>query len=386
MNAKFINQKAARLRQGAIRAMFDQAASMQNVISMGIGEPDMPTPDPVCRAGIQAIEAGETHYTPNAGILSLREKIAEKSTVHKLGYDPMSEIIVTNGGMGALSLAMMVALEDGDEVILQNPQWLNYAKQVEYCGGAAVPVPVFANDGFTMQADAIEKCITKRSKAIVVNSPNNPTGAVVSHGMLKQIAQIAEKYDLLVISDEVYNTLVYDGIECASIAEFSEARDRTIVVNSFSKSFAMTGWRVGYAAGPANIIDRMVKLQENISACANAPGQYAAAFALDHPEISDELRDVFSKRRSILLDELKRIPGIVYRVPEGAFYIFADISAFGLSSEVFCNRLLREAGVVCIPGSAFGSCGEGFIRICYTNSDDHLREGMARLRNFCSSL
>ena len=303
LNAKFINQKAARLRQGAIRAMFDQAATMQNVISMGIGEPDMPTPDPVCRAGIQAIETGETHYTPNAGILSLRKKIAEKSTVHGLGYDPLSEIIVTNGGMGALSLTMMVALEDGDEVIIQDPQWLNYAKQVEYCGGVVVPVPVFAEDGFAMQADAIEKHITKRSKAIIVNSPNNPTGAVINRAALKQIAETAEKHDLLIISDEVYNTLIYDGIECASIAEFSEARDRTIVVNSFSKSFAMTGWRVGYAAGPANIIDRMVKLQENISACANAPGQYAAALLLPAGAVKERVRiSMLYGARVILVD------------------------------------------------------------------------------------
>ena len=382
----FRNEKAKKLKQGAIRAMFDRAATMTDVISMGIGEPDMPTPELVCRAGAEALQQGLTHYTPNAGTMQLRRAIAERASVAPVGYDPAQEIIITNGGMGALSLLFLVILNDGDEILIQDPQWLNYVAQVQYCGGVPVRVPTKAEDRFAMQPDVIESLITPRTKAIMVNSPNNPTGEVYSDEQLAAIAAIAEKHDLLVISDEVYNTLLYTGAKFRSIAELPGMKARTVVVNSFSKSYAMTGWRIGYAAGPADIIDRMVKCQENFNACANAPGQYAATVALDHPELCEELRQIFERRRSILLDGLAKIDGIRCNRPNGAFYVFADISSFGLSSVEFCNRLLDEQKVVCIPGSAFGECGEGFIRIAYTCSDDELHEALKRISRFCSEL
>ena len=382
----FRNEKAKKLKQGAIRAMFDRAATMTDVISMGIGEPDMPTPELVCRAGAEALQQGLTHYTPNAGTMQLRRAIAERASVAPVGYDPAQEIIITNGGMGALSLLFLVILNDGDEMLIQDPQWLNYVAQVQYCGGVPVRVPTKAEDRFAMQPDVIESLITPRTKAIMVNSPNNPTGEVYSDEQLAAIAAIAEKHDLLVISDEVYNTLLYTGAKFRSIAELPGMKARTVVVNSFSKSYAMTGWRIGYAAGPADIIDRMVKCQENFNACANAPGQYAATVALDHPELCEELRQVFERRRSILLDGLAKIDGIRCNRPNGAFYVFADISSFGLSSVEFCNRLLDEQKVVCIPGSAFGECGEGFIRIAYTCSDENLHEALRRIDAFCKSL
>ena len=382
----FRNEKAKKLKQGAIRAMFDRAATMTDVISMGIGEPDMPTPELVCRAGAEALQQGLTHYTPNAGTMQLRRAIAERASVAPVGYDPAQEIIITNGGMGALSLLFLVILNDGDEILIQDPQWLNYVAQVQYCGGVPVRVPTKAEDRFAMQPDVIESLITPRTKAIMVNSPNNPTGEVYSDEQLAAIAAIAEKHDLLVISDEVYNTLLYTGAKFRSIAELPGMKARTVVVNSFSKSYAMTGWRIGYAAGPADIIDRMVKCQENFNACANAPGQYAATVALDHPELCEELRQIFERRRSILLDGLAKIDGIRCNRPNGAFYVFADISSFGLSSVEFCNRLLDEQKVVCIPGSAFGECGEGFIRIAYTCSDENLHEALRRIDAFCKSL
>ena len=380
---EWINEKAKTLKQGAIRAMFDRANTMTGVISLGIGEPDMPTPKLVCEAAKEALDKGITHYTPNAGTLAVRRAIAEKSYLKDLHYDPNTEIIVTNGGMGALSLLFLVLLNKGDEILIQDPQWLNYVAQVQYCGGVPVRVPTKAEDRLAMQPDVIESLITPRTKAIMVNSPNNPTGEVYSDEQLAAIAAIAEKHDLLVISDEVYNTLLYTGAKFRSIAELPGMKARTVVVNSFSKSYAMTGWRIGYAAGPADIIDRMVKCLENFNACANAPGQYAATVALDHPELCEELRQIFERRRSILLDGLAKIDGIRCNRPNGAFYVFADISSFGLSSVEFCNRLLDEQKVVCIPGSAFGACGEGHIRVAYTCEEGMLQAAVERLHQFC---
>ena len=383
---KWINKKAEGLTQGAIRAMFDRANKMTGVISMGIGEPDMATPEFVRNAGKEAFDKEQTHYTPNAGTMMLRKAIAEKSTVKNVGYDPETEIIITNGGMGALSLLFLVILQDGDEVLIQDPQWLNYVAQVKYCDGKAVRVPTKPEENFEMQPEVIESLITDKTKVLMINSPNNPTGAVMSRETMEKIAEVAIKHDILVISDEAYNTLLYDGAEATTIAELPGMKERTLVVNTFSKSYAMCGWRIGYVAGPAEIIDRMTKCQENFNACANAPGQYAAAKALDRPDLCQELCDTFARRRAMLEEGLAKIDGIESNHPTGAFYIFADIRSFGLSSVDFCNRLLDEQKVVCIPGSAFGECGEGFIRMAYTCSDENLKEAIDRIAKFCDGL
>lgn len=381
----FINDKARGLSQGAIRAMFDKANRMEDVISMGIGEPDMPTPLIVRNAGKEALDRGITHYTPNAGLMPLRKAIAKKSSVKNVGYDPEREIIITNGAMGALSLLFSVLLNDGDEVLIQDPQWLNYVAQVAFCGGKAVRIPTDLEHNFEMQPEVIERSITSKTKAIMINSPNNPTGDVMRLQTLAKIAEICKKHNLLVISDEVYNTLIYTGQSYTTVASLPEMKERTVVVNSFSKSYAMTGWRIGYAAGPAEIIDRMTKCQENFNACANSIGQYAATIALDHPEVCEELRVAFEQRRTALMRGLAEIPGIRCNNPGGAFYLFPDISGFGLSSVEFCNKLLDEAHVVCIPGSAFGSCGEGHIRIAYTCSDNNLKIALDRISVFCKA-
>ena len=382
----FINARTRNLKQGAIRAMFDKANSMENIISMGIGEPDMATPQVIRDAAKEALDSGFTHYTPNAGIPELRQAIANREGSRGLDYDPIGEIIITNGGMGALSLLMAVVLDPGDEVLIQDPQWLNYIAQVRYYGGVDVRIPTDAEHGFEMQPDVVEGLITPRTKALMINTPHNPTGSVTTESTLAKLADIALKHDILVVTDEVYGTLLYDGAVCHSIAEFPGMKERTVIVNSFSKAYAMTGWRIGYAAGPAEIIDKMVKCQENFSSCANAPGQYAALFASEHPELCDELKDIFAKRRRVLLDGLAGIDGIKCGKPMGAFYAFPDISGFGLDSSEFCNLLLEREGVVCIPGSAFGSCGEGYIRICYASDEDILQEALRRLRAFCSHL
>ena len=381
---EWINEKAKTLKQGAIRAMFDRANTMTGVISLGIGEPDMPTPKLVCEACKEALDKGITHYTPNAGTLSFRQAIAEKSYLKDLHYDPKTEIIITNGGMGALSLLFLVLLNKGDEILIQDPQWLNYVAQVAYCDGTAVRVPTDLAHNFEMQPETIEKLITPHTKALMINTPNNPTGSVMTRETMAKIAELAVKHDLLVISDDVYNTLLYAGEEAPCIASFPGMKERTVIVNSFSKSYAMTGWRIGFVAAPAEIVDRMTKCQENFNACPNAIGQYAAVAALDHPELCTQLRDIFARRRTVLLEGLASIPGMNSNDPTGAFYVFADIRAFGMSSEEFCNRLLDDEHVVCIPGSAFGACGEGFVRIAYTCSDADLTEAIARIRRFCA--
>ena len=381
-----INKKASELTQGAIRAMFDRANTMSGVISMGIGEPDMPTPELVCEAGKQAMDLGYTHYTPNAGTAMLRAAIAGKSYLKDVGYDPAKEIVITNGGMGALSLLFLVILEEGDEILIQDPQWLNYVAQVTYCGGVPVRVPTDPEHRFEMQPEVIESLITPKTKALMINSPNNPTGNVMSPVTLERIAAVAKKHDILVITDDVYNTLIYDNTPYTCIASLDGMKERTIVVNSFSKSYAMTGWRIGFVAGPAEIVDKMTKCQENFSACANSIGQYAAAIALDHPELSKQLCDVFAARRSILLNGLNSIPGIHCNNPTGAFYIFVDIRSFCMTSAEFCNGLLDEAKVVWIPGSAFGECGEGFARVAYTCGEEELYEAIDRVRKFCEKL
>ncbi len=383
---QWLNRKALMLEQGAIRAMFDRANTMQDVISMGIGEPDMPTPAPVCEGAALAMEQGFTHYTPNAGTAVLRKAVAEKSYIKDLGYDPAKEIIITNGGMGALSLLFLVILNEGDEVLIQDPQWLNYEAQITYCGGVPVRVPASPEHRFEMQPEDIEKRIGPRTKALLINSPNNPTGSVMSPEALKEIAEIAKRRDILVITDEVYNTLVYGSVPCVSIASFEGMKERTVVINSFSKAFAMTGWRIGFAAGPGEIIGKMTECMENFNSCASSVGQYAALKALDHPELSDEIRSVFSKRRELFLKGLDDIPGIKYIEPAGAFYVFVDIRSFGLSSREFCDRLLDEAGVVWIPGSAFGECGEGFARAAYTCGEEKLRKAVDRVEAFCGKI
>lgn len=380
-----LSKRARNLRQGAIRAMFDKAATMDRVISMGIGEPDMATPMPVCQAATRALAEGQTHYTPNAGTIECRQAVADWECIKKLHYDPASEIIITPGGMGALSLLLSVIVEDGTEILIQDPQWLNYASQVRFFGGTPVPVPASAEQGFVIQAADIEQKITEKTKALMLNSPNNPTGAIIPEDELRKIAEVAIRHDILVISDEVYNTLYYKN-KPVSISTLPGMKERTIVINSLSKAFAMTGWRLGFAAGPAEIISKMIPAQENISACANSIAQAAAVYALHHPELSETLRTVFRQRRKLVMDGLAAIPGISYCEPDGAFYVFPNIRSFGMTSYEFCNRLLEEEHVVCIPGSAFGPAGEGYMRLAYTCSEEELVEGLQRIKRFCETI
>ncbi len=382
-----LNKKALATDQGAIRTMFDKAAKMENVISMGIGEPSQDTNLAICRAAADALMSGKTHYAPNAGVLALRRAISRNGFILKDFFDPEGEIMVTNGGMGAFALIMQVILEPGDEVLIQDPQYLNFEKTVSYCGGVAVPVPTTFESGFCMDAEEIRRRYVKgKTKMLIINSPNNPTGEVAPEEKLREIAKAAVELDLLVLTDEVYGTLLYDGAKPFSIASFPGMKERTIVVNSFSKAYAMTGWRLGYVAGPKGIIDRMTKVQEYFNSCINTPAQYGAVYALEHPEFAEEIRVQFEERRKIALDGFSSVKGIVTNVPKGAFYLFPSIKGTGMSSTEFCNRLLDEARVVCVPGNAFGECGEGHMRVSYSGKCEDIIRAIERIRNFCEKI
>ena len=377
----FLNEKARELRQGEIRAMFDQAAAMEDVISMGIGEPDMPTPELVCRAASEALRKGITHYTPNAGTMQLREAVAGYSSVSALGYDPAREIIITNGGMGALSLLFLVLLNEGDEVLIQDPQWLNYAVQVRYCGGVPVRVPTCSEDGFQMRPEAIEGLITPRTKALMINSPNNPTGGVASPAQLEAMAAVARKHDLLVISDEVYNTLFYTGEPCCSIAALEGMKERTVVINSFSKPYAMTGWRLGYCLADAPIRDRMQIFHQYAVVSAPAFVQPACVAALESS--TAPMTELFRKRRDYVYQRLTDMDLEVQK-PEGAFYMFINIKKYGMDSLAFCENMLKKGLVGLIPGVYFGT--EGYMRLSYCYSDEDLKEGLDRVERFLKTL
>jgi aminotransferase len=378
----FLNTRSSGMKKGAIRAMFDKAKNFPGSINLGIGEPDLDTPTEIVEEGCRALYSGKTRYTANVGIIELRIEIAKHLNRYNLSFNPESEIIVTVGGMGALALCLLVTIAPKDEVLLQDPQWLNYFSQIKFCGGIPVLVPVYEENEFKLSPESIKKRITNRTKILMLNSPNNPTGAVLDYNDLKDIARLAKEYDLLVISDEVYSTFVYDGVKHYSIASIDGMLERTLVINSFSKSFAMTGWRIGFAAGNKQIIEKMVRLQENLVACANASSQYAAIKALSIFNKTDKMIEIFRKRKDLIIDGLNTIRGISCYKPKGSFYAFPNVKKIGKNSETVANDLLEKAHVITIPGSAFGPHGEGYLRISYANSEENLREAVKRIKKY----
>jgi aminotransferase len=374
------------MKKGAIRAMFDRAKNFPGSINLGIGEPDLNTPAEIIEEGCKALHSGKTRYTANAGIIELRTEIAKHLNRYDLSVNPESEIIVTVGGMGALALCLLVTITPGDEVLLQDPQWLNYFSQIKFCGGMPISVPVYEENEFKISPESIKKRITNRTKILMLNSPNNPTGAVLEYNDLKDIARLVKEYDLLVVSDEVYSTFVYDGVKHHSIASIDGMQERTIVINSFSKSFAMTGWRIGFASGNKRIIEKMLRLQENLVACVNASSQYAAIKALSIFNKTDKMIEIYRKKRNLIVDGLNSIRGISCYKPKGSFYVFSNVKKIGKNSETVANELLEKANVVTIPGSAFGLHGEGYLRISYANSEENLREAVKRIKKYIENL
>ncbi|MDO4564277.1 MAG: pyridoxal phosphate-dependent aminotransferase [Clostridia bacterium] len=381
---KELSRTAKNVSPSPIREMFNRALAMEDVISFTVGEPDFFTPSHIVEAASAALARGEHHYTPNAGILELRKAISRVTEAsHGLYYDPASQIIVTAGGMEALLLAMLTILDPGDELILSDPCWTNYSRQAIICGAIPRFVPVSANNGFQFDPVSLEAAITEKTKALIVNSPSNPTGGIASAPVLLAIADIAKRHDLYVISDEVYSSLLYDDNRALSIAALPDMAERTIVINSFSKTYAMTGWRVGYALGNPAIIGNMVKLQENVAACVNSAAQYGALAALEGPqEPLHEMQKAYASRRALIVDGFSKIPGLTCFAPQGAFYAFVDISETKMSAREFALDLLEKARVIVVPGDAFGEVSNRYVRLSFATSEETIKEGLARIRNY----
>lgn len=383
-----ISRNTQGIKPSSIRKMFNKALQYDDVISFTLGEPDFTASENVVEAGCRAIRQGYTKYSANAGLLPLRKAIGEalnKETGQN--YDADREITVTVGAMGALYLSLKVLINPGDEVIICEPYWTNYVQQVKMCDGVPVFVICRVENNFILDVNDLEKAITEKTKAVILNSPSNPTGGVLDMQSLEAIAQTAKKHGLAVISDEVYKTIVYDGTKAPSIASVEGMKERTIVINSFSKGYAMTGWRVGYAAGPEEVISNITKLQENVAACAAMPSQYAALEALNGPQDYKEyMVGKYKERRDVMVARLNAIPGISCRAPKGTFYAFVNIRNLPLTSEEFADRLLEEKQVVVVPGTAFGEGGEGYIRLSYATSLEAIERGMDLIEEFVKTL
>ncbi len=382
MPRDFIAKRVAELKPSGIRKFFDIVATMDDVISLGIGEPDFTTPQPILDAGIQALRQGETHYTSNAGIFELREAIADLlEEKYQVRYDPASEVVVTVGVSEALYLALTAVIDPGEEIIIPTPCFVSYQAEVLLAGGVPVEVPGRMEMGFQPEPDQIEAAITPRTKAIFIGFPNNPTGAVASRENLLAISKIADQHDLLVISDEIYDSLVYD-VDHICFASLPGMKERTITLGGFSKSFAMTGWRVGYAAAPANILQGLVRIHQYTVMSAPTMSQLAALAAVQQgADYAEEMRQKYDRRRKLIVAGLNEI-GLETFMPQGAFYAFPKIASSGLSDEEFAQRLLEEEKVAVVPGSAFGSGGEGFVRCSYATQYDKIEQALERMAKF----
>ena len=371
---EFVTEKVKQIKPSGIRKFFDIVSEMPDAISLGVGEPDFDTPWHIREEGIRSLKAGKTFYTSNAGLMPLRQEISRYIEDRmQLTYDPASEIMVTVGGSEAIDIAFRTVLEPGDEVIIPEPAFVSYVPCVQLAGGVPVTIPLKAENAFRLKPRELEAAITPKTKVLLLSYPNNPTGAIMEKEDLEALLGIIEKHDLLVISDEIYSELTYNSRH-VSIASLPGMRKRCVVINGFSKSYAMTGWRLGYALAPKEIMEQMVKLHQFAIMSSPTTSQYAAVSALKNGN-SDvmEMRLAYDQRRRFLLHEMERLQIPCFE-PRGAFYIFPDISEFGMSSEEFATELLREEKVAVVPGSAFGDCGEGFIRISYALSLIHISE------------
>ena len=377
-----ISRRVKGLSPSGIRKFFDLLTTMDDVISLGVGEPDFVTPWRIREAAIYSIEKGYTMYTSNYGLMELRQEISGyMSRRAGLGYDPANQVLVTVGVSQALDLAMRAILDPGDEVIVPEPTYVSYIPCVTLAGGVAVTVPTHMENGFRVRPEDIESRITGRTKAILIGYPNNPTGAMMSRRELEDIADIAKKRDLVVISDEIYERLVY-GTEHTYFASLPDMAERTVHLSGFSKSYAMTGWRIGYACGQPEIIEAMMKVHQYTMMCAPIQGQMAAIEALRSGDRAvEDTREEYNRRRHLMVRGLNRL-GLSCLEPQGAFYTFPSIKSLDMSSEEFAERLLMEEKVALVPGSAFGPSGEGHVRCCYAVATDEIEEALVRIGRF----
>ena len=384
-----MSKLAQNLGGSAIREMFNLAATMNDTISFTVGEPDFVTPQPIIEEACRRWESGMTHYTPNKGVPELCRAIADFHA-NDLKPNPDNQIMVSCGATEAIQMALFTLVDPGDEVILVTPAWPNYFGQIAMAGAKMVCVPAREENGFVADPDDIRKAITDKTKVIILNSPSNPTGAVVDYDTCKALADILREQDIYIIADEIYSKLVYDE-PYTSITSFEGIQEKTVYISGFSKMFAMTGWRLGYAIAQPDIIKNMTKLHENGASCLPAPSQYAAAYGMKYciAEI-ENMRQSYWKRRDLICSLINDIPGMSVRPPKGAFYAFANVSqltqANGMTSKEFCMDLLKKTGVVIVPGSGFGDSGEGFVRITYATSEENIQRGLARIKGYVDTL
>ena len=382
-----LSQRVREVPPSGIRKFFDVLNSMPDVISLGVGEPDFDTPAVVVEAGIAALRAGRTHYTSNYGTIELRRALAEHiERRYGVAYDPEREIVITIGTSEALAAGLAAVVDPGDEVVVAEPTYVAYAPDIIFAGGVPVFVPTHPEDGWQLDPDAVEAAITPRTRALFLGFPNNPTGAVLEPDRLRALAQIADRHDLVVISDEVYDRLVYGGHRHEAFSAMPGMRDRTILLGGFSKAYAMTGWRVGYACAPADLLDGIIKVHQYIIMSAPTIAQDAALVALAEADADVErMVAEYDRRRRMFVAGLERI-GLPTAEPRGAFYAFPSIAGSGLSSDEFSERLLFEHHVAVIPGTAFGASGEGYVRASLATSYEKLEEALVRIERFLSTL
>jgi len=382
MNDKYLARHVAGLKPSGIRKFFDIVATMKDVISLGIGEPDFVTPQPIIEAGIRALNSGETHYTSNSGLIELRQAITRHILdTYAVDYDPVTEAIITVGVSEALYLAMTALLNPGEEVIIPTPCFVSYQAEVILAGGVPVEIPTFVEDGFQVQPERLETAITPRTKAVLLGYPNNPTGSVYTRQVLLEIARIAEKHDLIIISDELYDQLVY-GVEHVCFPSLPGMRPRTILLGGFSKNYAMTGWRAGFACGPANIIKGLVRIHQYTIMSAPTMSQLAALEAIQHGSgFVAQMRDEYDRRRKLIVSGLNQL-GLPTFEPHGAFYAFPNVAVTGMDDETFAQKLLDEERVAVVPGISFGAGGEGFVRCSYATAYEKIEEALRRMQHF----
>ena len=383
---QFVTEKVKNIKPSGIRKFFDIVSEMPDAISLGVGEPDFDTPWHIREEGIRSLKGGKTFYTSNAGLMPLRREICSytEKKIH-VSYAPESEVMVTVGGSEAIDIAFRTVLDPGDEVIIPEPAFVSYVPCVQLAGGVPVTIPLKAENEFRLTPAELEAAITPKTKVLLLSYPNNPTGAIMEKEDLEALTDLIVSHDILVISDEIYSELTYKSRH-VSIASLPGMWERTIVIDGFSKAFAMTGWRLGYALAPAEIMHEMIKLHQFAIMSAPTTSQYAAISALKNgnPDVM-EMRIAYDQRRRFLLHILKEMEIPCFE-PYGAFYIFPDISKFGMTSEKFATELLRKQKVAVVPGSAFGACGEGFIRISYAYSIEELKAAFSRIQAFLAEL
>jgi len=377
-----VAKRIAHIPPSGIRRFFDIAATMKDVISLGIGEPDFVTPEPVLEAGIASLRRGETHYTSNSGILELRQALCDHLLRrYALRYNPADEIIITVGVSEALYLALVAVLDAGDEVIVPQPCFVAYGPEVTLAGGVPVYLATRVEDSFQVTAEDIERAITPRTKAVLIGYPSNPTGAVMSRAALEHVAELAERRDIFVISDEIYDRLVY-GVEHVCFASLPRMRERTITLGGFSKAYAMTGWRIGYAAAPADLLAAMRKVHQYTIMSAPTTAQVAAVTALAEGEaFVEKMVSEYDRRRRLIVDGLNRL-GLTCFEPRGAFYAFPSVERSGMDDTQFAERLLEEERVAVVPGAAFGAAGAGFVRCSYATAYEQIEEALNRMERF----